>query len=59
MGALRDNEYESFEIEREEEEEEVEARIAMEERKRGQRKWVLRRSKERNNNGRRDIEIAV
>lgn len=58
MGALRDNEYESFEIEREEEEK-VEARIAMEERKRGQRKWVLRRSKERNNNGRTDIEIAV
>lgn len=58
MGALRDNEYESFEIEREEEEK-VEARIAMEERKRGQRKWVLRRSRERNNNGRRDIEIAV
>lgn len=57
MGALRVNEYESFEIEREEEE--VEAKIAMEERKRGQRKWVLRRSKERNNNGRRDIEIAV
>lgn len=57
MEALRDNEYESFEIERVEEE--VEAKIAMEERKRGQRKWVLRKSEERNNNGRRDIEMAV